>query len=263
MTKQWTPLTDYQWATISPFLPLKRKRQHDLRLIVDAILWLLRTGCQWRNLPDDKPHWRAVYYYFDRWKKDNTFQRISLALTRLDRIQAGRDADPAIASIDSQSVKLSPMIGEDRGLDGNKWVNGRKRQFLVDSGGRLLVSCVHAANEADGAASINLLVTMLSEEDQYVGDRLTKLYGDQAYNGVFADVVGSWGLAFEKASRPESAIGFVPVAKRWVVERTIAWTNFFRRLVKDYEYTVSSPVGWLYLGNIQLMLQRLQLVDQT
>ena len=126
----------------------------------------------------------------------------------------------------------------------------------------MLLAYVHAANEADGAASIELLVTMLSEEDEYVGDRLVKLYGDQAYNGVFADAVRSWGLTFEKASRPESAIGFVPVSKRWVVERTIAWTNFFRRLVKDYEYTVSSSVGWLYLGNIQLMLQRLQSVGQ-
>ena len=87
--------------------------------------------------------------------------------------------------------------------------------------------------------------------------------GDQAYNGVFADELARWSIDFEKAARPESAQGFVPVAKRWVVERTIAWTNFFRRIVKDYEYTVCSSVNWLYLANIQIMLQHIKPVDQT
>ena len=86
---------------------------------------------------------------------------------------------------------------------------------------------------------------------------LEKVYGDQSYNGVFAQELAKWSLEFEKASRPPSALGFVPVAKRWVVERSIAWTNYFRRIVKDYEYTVSSSVCWLYLANIQIMLQRI------
>ena len=83
------------------------------------------------------------------------------------------------------------------------------------------------------------------------------MYDDQAYNGVFARSLANWSIDFQKASRPETTRGFVPVAKRWVVERTIAWTNFFRRLVKDYEHTVSSSVNWLYLANIQIMLQRI------
>jgi transposase len=262
MTKEFTELTDPQWAAISPFLTTTRKRKHDLRQIMNALLFILRTGLQWRNLPKTWPHWQAVYYYFDIWKKDETLTKISLALTRMDRKEAGRAADPEILSVDSQSVKLSPRIFEDRGLDPNKRVNGRKRQFMVDSGGRLWVIRVHAANGADGPEAIPLIDEIVLDEVAYIGERLKKVVGDQSYNGVFAAELTRWGIGFEKAARPESAQGFVPVAKRWVVERTISWTNYFRRLIKDYEYTVSSSVGWLYLGNIQLMLQRILSLNQ-
>ena len=171
-------------------------------------------------------------------------------------------AMPSIFSIDSQSVrrsgvKLAPMIWEYRGLDPHKRVNGRKRQFVVDSGGRLWVAHVHAANEADGPVAAHLVEDLI-----HVGDRLEKVYGDGAYGGQFAHTLAEWGIDFERASRPESTRGFVPIAKRWVVELvrrcgSIAWTNFFRRIVKDYEYTLSSSVGWLYLANIQFMLQRM------
>ncbi|QJW90825.1 IS5 family transposase [Spirosoma taeanense] len=258
MTKQWQPLTDSQWAAISPFFDLKRKRKHDLRQIINCILWLLPTGCQWRNLPHGWPHWQAVYYYFDRWKADNLFERVNAALNELDRKQVDKMPTPSLVCIDSQSIKLSPMIGKERGLDPNKRVNGRKRQFIVDTEGRLWVAHVHAANEADGPAGCILVSSLLWR----VGERLEKVMGDQAYNGVFAKELAHWSIDFEKASRPESAQGFVPIAKRWVVERTIGWTNFFRRIVKDYEYTLSSSVSWLYLANIQIMLQRIGLLDQ-
>lgn len=259
MTKQWEPLTDLQWTAISPFFNLKRKRKHELRTIMDAIFWLLRTGCQWRNLPPNFPHWQAVYYYFDCWKKADRFEPINAALNKLDRQQAGREPLPSVVSIDSQSVKLAPMICEYRGLDANKKVNGRKRTFVVDTQGRLWVADVEAANQADGGLAVRLVQDILWR----VGERLEKVFGDQAYNGVFAKALDRWSITFEKASRPESLHGFVPVAKRWVVERSIAWTNFFRRIVKDYEYTVSSSVSWLYLANMQVMLQRIQPKAQT
>ena len=123
MTKQFTELTDSQWAAISPFLTKTRKRKHDLRQIMNARLFILRTGIQWRNLPKTWPHWQAVYHYCDTWKKEETLTKISLALTRMDRKEAGREVDPEILSVDSQSVKLSPRIFEDRGLDPNKRVN--------------------------------------------------------------------------------------------------------------------------------------------
>ncbi|WP_228724281.1 IS5 family transposase [Spirosoma sp. KUDC1026] len=210
MTKQWQPLTDPQWAAISPFFDLRRKRTHNLRHIVDALLWLLRTGCQWRNLPSHWPHWQAVYYYFDQWKQAGIFEQINAALNQLDRQQAGRASHPSVLCIDSQSVKLHPMICEQRGLDGNKRINGRKRTLIVDTQGRLWVADVSAANEADGPLAVPLITNMLWR----VGERLEKIYGDQAYNGVFARELEGWSIVFEKASRPESAQGFVPVAKR-------------------------------------------------
>ena len=253
MTKQFSKLTDPQWAAISPFFDLKRKRKHDLRQMMNIILWLLRTGTQWRNLPEEWPNWQAVYYYFERWKQDGTFERINLTLNQLDRKRVKKEAYPSVLCIDSQSVKLNPMISEYRGIDANKRVNGRKRQLAVDTQGRLWVAAVHAANQADGPAAVSLIGDILWR----VGERLEKVYGDQSYNGVFAKALVDWSIDFEKASRPESAQGFVPVAKRWVVERSIAWTNYFRRIVKDYEYTLLSSVSWLYLANIQLMLQRI------
>lgn len=257
MTSQFTKLTDYQWATISPFLPIKRKRKLDLRDVMNAILWLLRTGCQWRNLPENYPHWQAVYYYFDQWKTKGIFEQINRKLNQLDRQNEGREDYPSVFCIDSQSIKLAPMIWEHRGLDAHKLVNGRKRQLLVDTDGRLWAAQVHAANAGDGPAAKPLVSDIL-----WYGDRVEKVFGDGAYGGEFAKELAHWGIDFERASRPESVQGFVPVAKRWVVERTIAWTNFFRRIVKDYEYTLSSSVGWLLLANIQLMLQRIEPKDQ-
>jgi transposase len=263
MTKQFNKLTDYQWAAISAFLPLKRKRKLDLCEVVNAILWLLRTGCQWRNLPDEYPHWQAVYYYFDRWKTDGTFERINLVLNQIDRKRIGKEPYPSVLCIDSQSIKLHPLICEDRGTDPHKRVNGRKRQIVVDTQGRLWAAQVDAANTADGPAAVSLIKDILWG----AGERLEKVYGDQAYNGMFAKALAKWDINFEKASRPESERGFVPVARRWVVEPvrrsgSIAWTNFFRRIVRDYEYTKSSSVNWLYLANIQLMLQRIPNPDQ-
>jgi transposase len=252
MTKQFKELTDSQWDAISPFLDIKRKRKLSLRSVVNALLYLVRTGCQWRNLPDKYPNWRAVNYYFERWKQDGTLILMNDQLNKLDRLRSDRSASPSLMCVDSQSVKLSPMIYEDRGLDNHKKVNGRKRQLLVDTGGRLWRVIVHAANRHDGPAGSELL-----EDTGAFGERLEKILGDDAYSGQFAKKAQEKGFVFEKASRAESAKGFVPVAKRWVVERTIAWTNFFRRIVKDYEYTVLSSATWLILANLTIMLQRI------
>ena len=257
MIKQYSRLTDLQWTAISVFLDIKRKRKLELRSVMDAIFYILRTGCQWRNLPDCYPHWQAVFWYFSKWKKSNVFLNINNAFNQSDRKSEGRDEHPSIFSIDSQSVKLSPMIRENRGLDAHKKVNGRKRQLLVDSGGRLWFVRVHAANIHDGAAALDFMPDIICQNE-----RLVKIYGDQAYAGVFANEIEKHDIKFEKAAKPESTKGFVPVAKRWVVERTIAWSNFFRRIVKDYEYTVSSSVGWMYLANIQIMLQRIHPVNK-
>ncbi len=252
MTKQFTELTDSQWAAISLFLNMNRKRKLCLRTVCNAILHILRTGCQWRNLPACFPHWRAVNYYFEKWKKDDTFDLISHRLNADDRVSEGREACPWLLCIDSQSVKLPPLVFEQRGTDAHKKVNGRKRHLLVDSGGRIWNVRVGPANAHDGTEGCALLAGRA-----WWMHRLARILGDGPYLGRSAERAGEIGVVFERASRPESAEGFVPVAFRWVVERTISWTNFFRRLVKDYEYTVESSVAWLVLANITIMLQRM------
>lgn len=216
---------------------------------MNALLYITRTGCQWRNLPMNFPKWRAVNYYFECWKRNGTL----VSMNDKDRVCEGRKATPSVLCIDSQSVKLSPLIFEDRGKDNHKKVNGRKRQILVDTGGRLWRAVVHAANKHDGPSGMPLLIQVKPFEE-----RLERILGDDAYNGVFAKAAQLQGLVFEKSSRPESAQGFVPIAKRWVVERTISWTNVFRRIVKDYEYSVQSSATWLILANMTIMLQRIQ-----
>jgi transposase len=252
MTAQYERLTDGQWKVIKDYFPLQRKRRHDLRIIFDAILWITRTGCQWRNLDSAFPPLRAVYYYFDKWSKEGRIEQINEALNRYERAQLDRKSSPSLGLVDSQLVKLAPMIYEYRGVDGNKKINGRKRQLLTDTLGRIWRVCVHPANEHDSPAGVALL--------QHIPDRmewLEKIIGDKAYRGTFAEVCEQININFEIPSRPEGVKGFVVEAKRWVVERTIAWLNFFRRVVIDYEHTTRNSVSFLYLANISMVLNKL------
>ena len=143
MTSQWKPLTDYQWAAILPFFDLQRKRKHGLRQIMDGILWLLRTGCQWRHLPPSWPHWQAVYYSFTQWKGKGIFEQINAKLNQLDRLAANRQAYPSVLCIDShgaagRSVKLSSDIDNYWGTDTHKRVNGPKRTMRRGGSGSLM-----------------------------------------------------------------------------------------------------------------------------
>ena len=181
MTKQFRELTDSQWDAISVFFNLERKRKLNLREVTKALLYMVCTGCQWRNLPANFPHWRAVNYYFECWKVNGTLQRINDRLNMLDRVRAERSATTSLVCVDNQSVKLSPMIYEDRGVDNHKKENGRKRQLLVDTAGRLWQAFVHAANRNDGSAGCALL------DDTKAFDRdLKKILGDDAHVGIFA-----------------------------------------------------------------------------
>lgn len=220
MTEQYAALTDSQWSAISEIMDTKRKRKVCLRAVVDALRYLCRTGCQWRNLPPNFPHWRAVNYYFETWKANGLLVRMNQVLNEQDRKAQGREANPSLLCVDSQSIKLNPMIAADRGIDGNKKVNGRKRQFLVDSNGRIHGVCAHAANIADGKGAVVLLDT-LNHLYAAAGGRLSTIMGDTAYNAIFAQAVTDNGVSYQAAARPESSRGFVPIATRWVVERTI------------------------------------------
>ena len=178
MCIQYTRLSDTQWKIIKPFLNWQRKRALDLRAVFDAILYVTRTGIQWRNLEFTTfPKWTAVYYYFDKWKKSGVLEQINLALNRLERLKKERKERPSLGLADSQSIKLSPMMPE-RGLDGNKKVNGRKRHILVDVLGRIYKVHVHAANYHDSPQGVNLIENLSQELED-----IETIMADKTYRG--------------------------------------------------------------------------------
>lgn len=252
MQPQYERLTDSQWEVIKVFLNWQRKRKHDLREVFNAILWMTRTGCQWRNLDSSFPPWKSVYYYFETWGKKGILEQMCQTLNMAHRIQLERASMPSLLIADSQSVKLSPMIFEDRGIDGNKKVNGRKRQILVDVLGRIWVATVHAANQHDSIGGVELL-----EKLPPLMSRLEKIMTDKSYRGTFSQAVEKMGLFFDVPNREDGTKGFVVEAKRWVVERTFAWLNFFRRVVVDYEHTTRNSASFLLLANISMVVWRI------
>ena len=256
MQPQFERLTDDQWEGIKVFLNWQRKRKYDLREIFNAILWITRTGSQWRNLESSFPPWKSVYYYFEIWGKKGLLKQMCHTLNMLERIQLEREPEPSLLITDSQSVKLSPMIFEHRGTDGNKKVNGRKRHLLVDVLGRIWSAAVHAAHHHDSPGGVALLDGL---PEQLTG--LEKIMGDQSYRGTFAKAVEQMGWVFEVPNREPGSKGFVVEAKRWVVERTFAWLNFFRRVVVDYEHTPQSSVSFLHLANISMVIWRIDWND--
>jgi transposase len=253
MQEKYKRLTDSQWQVMAEFLPVKRKRKLNLRDIVDAILWLDRVGSQWRNLPESFPAWKAVNYYFNKWRLDGTLIKMNIGLNMLRRIKAGRDPDPSLVCVDSQSVKAAPMLNLDRGVDGNKKVNGRKRQTLVDTMGLTWGVLVHAANGNDSIFGGVLMIELKG-----ILKRVKKVLVDQGYQGEFIRVTEEhFGIKAEISSKPPSTKGFVPVKWRWVSERTFGWFNFFRRLSKDYERTVENSEAWILWANCQINISKL------
>lgn len=254
MITQFAALTDFQWQVIKEFLPAKRKRKLDLRAVVNAIFWIDRTGIQWRNLDSKYPHWTAVYYYFYKWTHDGTILKMNAKLNELERIRQGREPTPSLTCVDSQSIKLAPMIFEDKGIDGNKKINGRKRQIMVDTLGLVWAVYVHAANLSDSVMGCELL-TIVKERLW----RVKKILVDAGYKNTFVDTtLEMLGLRVEISSRPPTEKGFVPIAKRWVNERTFGWFNFYRRLSKDYEHTTKSAESMILLANCSVILLRLE-----
>jgi putative transposase len=255
MQTQYERLTDPQWEVIKEKLPIQRKRKYDLREIVNAIFWILRTGSQWRNLPDCYPKWQSVYYYFSKWKKDGTLIGLNSCLNMMLRVEEGREATPSAVSIDTQSIKKAPFVSEDTGIDGNKKINGRKRHILTDTIGLVWVAVVHAANLADGVMAEQVVNPVLG----YL-HRLKKVFADMAYKVDLEDWLEQMytSIELEIASRPPSSKGFVPVKIRWVTEQTFGTFNFQRRLDKDHEKTTNSAEAWIYWANCRRILNRLK-----
>lgn len=253
MQTQFVELTDSQWEVLKEILPLQRKRKHNLRAVLNGILYMHRVGAQWRNIPANFPPWKTLYYYFYRWSGNGIWQFLNDRLVELERFCHDKELSASLVCGDSQSVKAAPFINQDRGVDGNKKVNGRKRHILVDTLGLILGVVVSAANVADGKAGIVLLKRCSGQFS-----RLQKILVDGVYGGVFADYArGELGVKVEISSRPPTKKGFVPIKKRWVNERTFGWFNFFRRLDKDHEKTTKSSESMILLANIQVILGRI------
>ena len=278
-------LSDAEWSLLEPHLPgpqrRGRPRLHSLREILNAVFYVLKSGCQWRMLPREFPPWKTVFHYFRAWRVDGTWEGLNRAMRRRLREKLGRAPEPSAGIVDSQSAKTTGVGGEQRGFDGGKKVRGRKRHILVDTEGLVVEVRVHSAKVPDQDGIKRLL-----EPARDRLPRLSHLWVDAGYRGrgkewaerelgVEVEVVNRspkpppekvlriWAREWFKEGRQMDLSklpkrpAFEKLPRRWVAERTFAWISHNRRMAKDHERLCSAGEAFIHAAMTRLMVRRL------
>jgi transposase len=250
-------VSDEEWAFVVPYLtllPLEAdQRKHDLREVFNALRFIVKTGMQWRMMPNDLPPWPAVYQQTQRWFKAGAFAAIVHDLRTLLRVAAGRDPHPTAAIFDARTVQSTPESGGRAGYDGHKRKKGTKVHLAVDTLGHLLALHVTPANEQER----DQVAELAQAVQEVTGQSVELAFVDQGYTGdAPAQAATEHGMRLEVVKLPEAKRGFVLLPRRWVVERDFAWAARFRRLARDYERLQTTLVGFHFVAFVCLMLHQ-------